>query len=341
MTSSALNFLTELRNHPDPYRILAAIPERYNSDPFFEEEWIDFKSNPQANSTREIWSKALSGFANIADGMIIWGINARKTPPRNIDAAFSLVPVPDPALLQNTLRDLIRDATNPPVIGVQYLSVPGPSGAGFLVCYIPQSPHRPHRAEFAGRQYYWRAGDDFLTASPELLRLLFYPKSAPYLWLTTILSYEPAKPPIEHGHPVRAGQSSSEYLYPPRICTLKYEVNLHNTGTSTAKDMFVVIQNTDHLTTSHGSSFSVSRSLHPQDITLLFTADFKNQVPYDLIPFSIASDQSKYIKPSFIPELLNITIYAENIPPQKFSVTFQPDDFHGQNFVSKIIYPKS
>lgn len=74
---------------------------------------------------------------------IIWGIDARRTPPRDIDAASSLRQIQDPKVFESKLRDWIRDATNPPIMSVEYEAYPGPSGEGFVVCLIPESRHKP------------------------------------------------------------------------------------------------------------------------------------------------------------------------------------------------------
>jgi hypothetical protein len=199
-TSNARALFEFIENHGDLYQYLSSIPDPAAAHhPCFEEEWLDFKGCP-SNSTnasivdeagaKKIWSKALSGYANITDGLIIWGIDARKMPPRDIDAASGLRPLPDPLLFESKLRDWIRDATNPPVMGVEYLSIPGAKGDGFVVCLVPESQHKPHRAEAAGKHYYYRAGDDFLVAEPGLLRTLFYPRTRPQLSVVAMLSIE-------------------------------------------------------------------------------------------------------------------------------------------------------
>jgi len=198
--SNAQALFQHIRDQPDRLAYLSSLHDRTCPHyPFFEEEWLDFKSCPtdrnapksiDEKSARKIWSKALSGFANITDGVIIWGIDARKTPPRDIDAACGLAMVPDPAAFESKLRNWIRDATNPPVTCVEYLSVANPSGEGFVVCLIPESAHKPHRAEFADKNYYYRAGDDFLIAEPGLLRTLFYPRNQPRLMAGAVLKSE-------------------------------------------------------------------------------------------------------------------------------------------------------
>ena len=106
--------LKSLPSDADRFKFLADIPSRL--DPFFEEEWIDFKGKPKdEEDTKQIWSKWLSGYANVTDGLIVWGIDARKTPPRNIDAACKLSLISDPQVFESRLRELAGDATNYPV----------------------------------------------------------------------------------------------------------------------------------------------------------------------------------------------------------------------------------
>jgi hypothetical protein len=126
---------------------------------------------------------------DITDGLIVWGIDARKDPTTGIDAASSVSLIPNPFEIESKLRDLIRDATNPPVMGVELQSYTDASGSGFIVCFIPESSFKPHRAEFSNKQYFYRASDDFLPADPSLLRILFYPKSNARLDIEVRLTY--------------------------------------------------------------------------------------------------------------------------------------------------------
>ena len=114
-------------NDQDRYNFLAGIPN--GPDPFFEQEWLDFKGYPQAEKDQKrIWSKALSGFANITDGVVVWGIDARPDRATKIDAACGLRLIPNARAFESRLRDWIRDATNPPVIGVDYMTLIDISG---------------------------------------------------------------------------------------------------------------------------------------------------------------------------------------------------------------------
>ena len=46
-----------------------------------ETDWLDFKCRPSRDANaKEIWYKALSGFANTEGGVLVWGIEASKQP---------------------------------------------------------------------------------------------------------------------------------------------------------------------------------------------------------------------------------------------------------------------
>lgn len=176
--SIAREFFLRIKKATDPVaeltRLVGANP------PTFESEWLDFKG-AQKISDREIkhiWSQALAGFANTQGGVLIWGIDARKDRTTGIDTASSLSLVPNPTALKSRLNELHAQSTEPPILGVEIeVYQAGGSGEGFVVCYVPESSFRPHRAEQADRQYIIRAGDDFVTASVSLLRSLFFPQT--------------------------------------------------------------------------------------------------------------------------------------------------------------------
>jgi hypothetical protein len=331
--SSARAYFEYIRNQADPFAYLSSRPSQSQTAPFFEEEWIDFKGRPQNDKdARGIWSKALSGYANITDGLVIWGIDARKMPPRNIDAASGLRLIIDPHAFESQLRDWIRDATNPPVIGVEYQSYPGPSGQGFVVCLVPESNHKPHRAEFADKHYYYRAGDDFLPAEPGLLRTLFYPQLRPHLTVEVTLRFQ--LNPTDLAGAYRTSSfafnkviNSPSYMY--------FDVVLHNTGTTTAKDTYVVVQASDGLDFHQGTdwdmrpnprghaAFQARRPLHPGEATELFTASFQQA-------FGNNTVNDGGIVPYFQKVHLRFVIYAECAQPQEIIAEFIREDLSAE-----------
>jgi hypothetical protein len=268
--SSARIFFDHINSQSDPFAYLSSVADPSGPQAlFFEEEWLDFKGAPASDKDeRKIWSKGLSGFANITDGVIVWGIDARKTQPRNIDAACGLRLIADPQAFESRLRDWIRDATNAPVTGVEYKSFPGPNGEGFVVCLIPESSYKPHRAEWADKQYYYRAGDDFLPAEPGLLRTLFFPQRSGHVDITSTLNY--------------AITYSEMYGQPPHI-EVEFPTLLSIGGSSTGRDIYITFLGKPWVEMQIGTgqywhyfgyetrpAFLAMRPLHPGEKVVLF-----------------------------------------------------------------------
>ncbi len=332
--STARLFFDEIKNHQNPYAHLMEIVSPARIDPFFEAEWIDFKGNPQDNKdAKKLWSKALSGYSNITDGLIIWGIDARKTPPRDIDAACGLRLIPDPQVFESNLREWIRDATNPPVMGVEYQFCANESGEGFVVCLIPESNYKPHRAEFADKHYYFRAGDDFLIAEPGFLRTLFYPRNNPYLWLEVVLSFQ-----------LRPVDLAEEYMKNPNgfaynkiinsPSSMSINVTLHNDGSATAKDVFIIFQANNNLNFHPGTdwalrpnprgqaAFQAMWPIHPGGVSHLFSASFQKE-----FPTRTEGCDSWEIFPYFDTVSLRFVCYADNFQQEDIVIEFTPNDF--------------
>jgi hypothetical protein len=242
--------------------------------PTYEEEWLDFKSgfdgpllNPKPLSDRfikETWSTALSGFANTGGGLLIWGIDARKTPlasdpGKMVDAAGDLRLVQHPDSLKSQLMTLHHAATDPPVVGVRVEPIGDPAGGGFVVCFIPESRNKPHRAEFfTHKPYYMRAGDDFVVMPTVVLRSMFFPQVNPRYSVQI--------------------ECRGRNLQNPKIATVDFVVTIMNVSNATAGEPFVVFQidpwgNTSQ-TSEHdagwrlvhvknGVAFRGSGSIHP------------------------------------------------------------------------------
>ncbi len=79
-TLTAREYFEYIGAQADPYHFLESIADPSGPHyPFFEQEWIDFKGMPRdEKDLKKTWSKALSGYANITDGLIVWGIDAQN-----------------------------------------------------------------------------------------------------------------------------------------------------------------------------------------------------------------------------------------------------------------------
>ncbi len=148
-----------------------------------EAEWLDFKNGKDIpnDKVRAIWSKALSGFATSGGGIVIWGIQTKSVDHQDIPENLALVD--NPAKLVGLLTTHLRDAVDPPVLGVKSCIVSRDGKEGFVVCYIPSSDLKPHRAEVQ-EIFYIRAGHQHVAASPTLLRQLFFPHTRPVMELS-------------------------------------------------------------------------------------------------------------------------------------------------------------
>lgn len=180
--SRALDFFEQVKTDGLPF--LKAL---INSDPpTLETDWLDFKGGEKLDekNVKRIWSEALSGFANTEGGVLVWGIDARKNPDTGVDSASRLSLVKNSEVFVSRLKELHSQSTDPPISGVDFWSAHDDpsSDSGVVVCYVPESKFKPHRAEAAERNYYIRAGDSFHVPSVALLRSLFFPEYYSHLW---------------------------------------------------------------------------------------------------------------------------------------------------------------
>jgi hypothetical protein len=143
--SLARDFFDRIVNSADP---VGAIQGLISTDPAkttAETDWLDFKTedpDPKRRETqiKKTWSEALAGFANNHGGLLVWGIEAKKTKIGGIemDAACGEKPMTDPLALRSRLVELQRGATDPPLgnVEVKAYEIPSSPGKGFVVCYM-------------------------------------------------------------------------------------------------------------------------------------------------------------------------------------------------------------
>ena len=130
---------------------------------------LDFKckadnshGSPNDDDKRTL-AEALSGFANSAGGLLIWGVDARKGAD-GIDCARSLQPIAQIESFHSAVNGLIGQLVMPKLEGVKTAIIPasGSVGAGYLLLDVDRSERRPHRAEAKGKKsYIKRIGDSF------------------------------------------------------------------------------------------------------------------------------------------------------------------------------------
>jgi hypothetical protein len=145
--------------------------------------------------------------------VLIWGINA---PNRHATAAS----LPQNAeALGNRLRELLINAVEPPVIGVEIRAVLKPgSTTGFVVCHVPASDFMPHCGNWALAGYYVRGQDSNVRMRPEVLRRMYYPQTGPRLVPVVRLN-------------VQRGDNGCTHT--------AMRVDIRNDGSGSAKDVFI------------------------------------------------------------------------------------------------------
>jgi hypothetical protein len=327
--SNSRNFFDAIRTSPDP---VAFIRNLFNpASPMSESDWLDFKEPPRLDAVRvagldhgkwrEIWVEALSGFANNQGGVLIWGIEARKDPATNIDAASGEKPVNNPNGLKSRLAELQRQATDPPLANVEIdaYELPTAPGTGFVVCFVPEGSYKPYRAEDSRKsQYYLRAGDNFVVMPRSVLQSLFYPRAKAIFRVRTTLSWELLD---------RRETAAKD------VARLFCDVELSNDGTMSARNAQVLV--TTNAQSLRGTldfragsfwgrsvrgsevEFRLGDPLHPDRKMQLFTLNWDvNAEPW--------SDHR--VVPACPAPYFSLTAYCENQEQQVFKIEFDRDE---------------
>lgn len=221
MASHAEEFFRQITTAPDPFAFLQGLTT--SNPPTYESEWLEFKCHGGDDSLKENWGKSLSAFGNVGGGVMIWGIEAKKNQQTGVDAACRVKLVTDTSQCRSRLMELLRDATDPPILGVDIKEYQDPAKApeGFVVCYIPESTQKPVRSDLPPRGIYWmRVGESTKVMPLPFLRSLFYPQVRARLRVT--LQFEQAQDGPELSRP--EGQ---------------FRFLIHNEGPATAHDVVV------------------------------------------------------------------------------------------------------
>ncbi len=107
-------------------------------------------------------SKHLSGFANSAGGILVWGLEQKKKTSKSAREVVEK-PIQNAKLFCSSLERLTGQATEPPVSGVLHKVVLKDANGkeGFVVSLIPQSESGPHMAKYGevNHRYYRRTGE--------------------------------------------------------------------------------------------------------------------------------------------------------------------------------------
>ena len=174
---------------------------------------------------KSILGEVLSGFANSAGGLAVWGIDARKGDD-GVDCAQDVVPIDDIERFQSEAQTLVGQLIIPRHDGIHLAHVAVANGsAGYLLVYVERSERRPHRCEAAGKkQYFKRAGDSFFAMEHYDIEDAFY---------------RTGKPKLSLEYKTSGGGLIREHNMLRRI--IQFNIVLRNTGTATAKFPYVQV----------------------------------------------------------------------------------------------------
>ncbi len=154
----------------------------------------DFKSVGNQKSSlptvgdKKNYAKALSGFANSAGGVVVWGVDCRSV-DHGPDVVQGRLPIADPGLFANRLELLTPDMVVPWLEGVKHEVIQDPSGGGYVITLIPASEQSPHMA--CGQEqhvYFKRSGAEFLPMEHGEVEGAFFRPRLPKLVLTYYLA---------------------------------------------------------------------------------------------------------------------------------------------------------
>jgi len=150
---------------------------------------IDFKEKKDRrhalleDNDKKNLAKAVSGFANSAGGVLIWGIKDQTMSPK---------PITDVSDFVSSMLALAPLVSDPTARGIDGNWIPSDSSVnneGFGLILIPESDLPPHRVTLAHRDiqshYYIRSGSSFVVATHTQLEDMFGRRPQPKLDLTT------------------------------------------------------------------------------------------------------------------------------------------------------------
>jgi hypothetical protein len=123
---------------------------------------LDFKVIREATlasrDDRRNLACALSGFANSAGGLVVWGVDARRNTD-GVDCATEIQPIQNVAMLVTRLNSLTGEALDPVAPGVRHRPIARVGGSGIALTLVPESDFGPHMAKLGEDRYYKRSGD--------------------------------------------------------------------------------------------------------------------------------------------------------------------------------------
>ena len=136
-------------------------------------------------------AKGISGFGNSGGGLLIWGIDCRRTLSNESGGEIPVkTPLSDANGYRTKIEGAISRATMPAHPSVRTMEIIEPGGVtGYVIALVPISVQGPLRALQGGDQYYQRYGSAFGAVTHDVLAGLFGRSPLPKIGFN-IISYE-------------------------------------------------------------------------------------------------------------------------------------------------------
>jgi hypothetical protein len=148
---------------------------------------------------KEVWSQFCSAFGNTSGGVLVFGLGeggGTRDRPTQWRLCFDVVEA------RRRLLDWSRSNCEPPVshIEIEAIMVDAQQGKGILICHIPESLAKPHKALSGSKpDFYLRLHDGCYPCPVSLLRSLFLLNAEPRLEMELTFKLLSRQPQVARG----------------------------------------------------------------------------------------------------------------------------------------------
>lgn len=299
---------------------LVAMQERHEEESFN----LDFK---RINPTGELSDddkgnlrKAISGFANSAGGIILWGVDTKKAEPKkkgepeDRSRFQSLVPIANGDRVAIRFHELTATATQPAVSGVVHREIK--VDGGFIIkTFVPASDGGPHRTNETNGQYYRRDADAFRAMQHHEIADMFGRRARPQLEFYTSRLTRPRR---DIGRPYQA----------------LVVVGIRNIGRGLARFPKLVVHAArgcaapDELGLNENYHINLQRITQRQGLETYTFVGGDGDVIHSGDTLEITKFKLyRYMESETIPCLIHYAMFAEGMPPVRGSIEFKAAHF--------------
>jgi len=126
--------------------------------------------------------KAISGFANTAGGVVVWGLSTTKHSHSGLDVITQIEPLGNAARFEQQVARSVPTLATPPVLKTETKVVKRRSSdtRGVVLLAIPQTEGDPVQST-EDNLFYFRSGDEFSIAPYDMIKRLFSATASPDL----------------------------------------------------------------------------------------------------------------------------------------------------------------